>query len=193
MRGGAPSRSATCRVRAGEPPAAPPAHASPSWLGPPAQAHFWGSTETNTNVVYASPSAPVCGRALPPGRFPDVGCPRVTGTSRSRKRCRPQGTAFWGFFFGERASSGGRGKGSASGDTSPPPPESPLGRGWGGSPRNLLAVSPFKGAIKALGKINATGTDPKSASGDTLPPENPQTSSFLLTLSLHGKATNGKT
>lgn len=131
MRGGAPSRSAARRVRAGEPPAAPPAHASRSWLGPPAQAHFWGSTETNTNVVYASPSAPVCGRALPPGRFPDVGCPRVTGTGRSRKRCRPQGTAFWGFFCGERASSWGRGKGSASEDTSPHPPSPRWGEDGG--------------------------------------------------------------
>lgn len=62
------------------------------------------------------------------------------------------------------------------------------GQGGGGKPRNLLAGPPSKGAIKALGKINATGTDPKSASCNTLascspPPPPPGKPPDLLQLS----------
>lgn len=156
MRGGAPSRSAARRVRAGEPPAAPPAHASRSWLGPPAQAHFWGSTETNTNVVYASPSAPVCGRALPPGRFPDVGCPRVTGTGRSRKRCRPQGTAFWAFSAGKGQAAGGEGRALPQ-KTPPPTPRVPAGERMGGQPAQFVSGLPLQRSNKGARKNKRDG------------------------------------
>lgn len=76
------------------------------------------------------PAAPVCGRALPPGRFPDVGCPRVMSAGRRSRKAPPSvGHGVSGLFLWEK----GRQRGEREGlCLRRPPSRDPAGGRIGG-------------------------------------------------------------